>query len=189
MKKISQILMMALVLVFIVSGCGLLPKGTGEESKTSDSKNSSQSSNSSNSSQAMPAKETYPEITFETKYFTFDEVPARGSGGIWYYTKEQHAGNLDKQFTWDQNDVILIQASDKKLYGKKLIPTAIEKKADDLINIKVNIADYTYSDPGIPSMYKEYPARCFIVIPKGSINSKKAKFSITSETGEKITVQ
>jgi hypothetical protein len=76
-------------------------------------------------------------VPFESN--DWSDVPWPAKGGIWYFTKEKHPGNLDTLVEWDNDDVLLIQLSDKKYYGYSLDPISVEIVGPETVKITLDL--------------------------------------------------
>jgi len=156
-KAIIRWILVLMGTLLLLSGCSL----TGKESKAP---------------QNPPFK-----VPFE--YNSWSDVPWPAKGGIWYFTKEKHPGNLDTYGDWDNEDVLLIQLSDKKYYGYELEPVSVEIVGPETVKITL---DLDQSNSSI-SDNQSQPARVFLSVARGVLKYKK--FLIVSEDGKKLNTK
>ncbi|SFI94755.1 hypothetical protein [Thermoflavimicrobium dichotomicum] len=105
--------------------------------------------------------------------------PRQPTGGIWFYTKEDHPGDIAREFNWDTTDVLHFQISDPKYIGYLPEPTKVEIVNGNSVRITVKMvydADY--------AKYKMAPRR-YLEIPRGIINKTMQMF-VVSNTGEPL---
>jgi hypothetical protein len=124
-----------------------------------------------------------PPFKVPFEYNDWSDVPWPAKGGIWYFTKEKHPGNLDTHGDWDNDDILLIQLSDKKYYGYTLDPISVEIVGPETVKITLDLNhnNSTFGDD------QSRPARVFISVARGVLKYKK--FLIVSEEGKKLNTK
>ncbi|SFI94725.1 hypothetical protein [Thermoflavimicrobium dichotomicum] len=155
------------ILIWMLSlvGCGLLPSKDQEKEVHP---------------KAVSLNKTYPEIRFKLHFFDSYVPPRRSTGGIWLYTKEKHAGDIDQEFNWDQTDVLHIQISDSKYNGYSATPLNIQLMDEKTVRVIVKL------EKGTDPFQKETDApRMYIEVEKGKLN-EDMKFIVEKDTGETL---
>ncbi len=99
--------------------------------------------------------------------------------GIWYHTKEEHAGNIDEEFDWDEVDVLHIQLSEKAYYGHRIEPVGIELLDNDTVRATLQLEK-------TDDFETDEAARVFIKVKRGTFN-QDTKYIIQTEDGERLT--
>jgi hypothetical protein len=155
------------MMVFIVSGCGLLP-----------------SSKSDGPEGAVAANQSYAEMMFDeytgsgTSYYDF---PQQTKGGVWIYTKDKHPvalNDLGTDYSWDHRDMIMVQINDPQLKGKEYEVKRLELREENYVNIVVEEKDYSSSD--------DKPPRFFILVEKNRVKEGETKFTVSTLDGKTI---
>lgn len=100
------------------------------------------------------------------------------SRGIWYHTKEEHAGNIDEEFDWDEVDVLHIQLSDKEYYGHRIEPVSIEFLDNNTVRVTLQLVK-------TDELETDEAARVFITVKRGTFN-QDTKYIIQTEDGKRL---
>ncbi|OYD07494.1 hypothetical protein [Paludifilum halophilum] len=167
-------------MIFLLTGCAALmsDEGKDEEKKGEEAKAEEKKEENEEIEGAQAANETFEEIEFQPINWIMGAPDRQPKGGFWVYTKEKHPGNISDSFDWDQNDVLLVQISDKKHYGKKLVPKALQVLDDDVVKVVVKL-DEDGSEGKAPRRY--------IKVDKGALDGKK--FIVETQDGERLTAK
>lgn len=175
MRKLTIFTVMLLIFSLFLTGCGLI----SDQSKDSE-KNKADSNDKEDLTGAQAAQSTGKQPWFEAMSF-YDPPPRLAKGGIWYHTKEEHAGNIDDEFDWDEVDALHIQLSDKAYYGYTIDPVGIELLENNTarVTLKLTKTDKVGTDEAVA-------ARIFIKVKRGTFN-QNTKYIIQSEDGEKLS--
>lgn len=104
MRKLTTFMIIILTFSILLTGCGFLP----EQSKESE-QSKADPKDKENLTEAQAAQSVGNQPWFEKKESFYNSPPRLAKGGIWYHTKEEHAGNIDEEFDWDEVDVLHIQ--------------------------------------------------------------------------------
>ncbi|SFS64759.1 hypothetical protein [Marininema halotolerans] len=182
-------LSVGLIFVVMLSGCSLIPSNMNNAQKASGTNSESNANNQGASADksddatapngAQSAKSSGEQIWFD-KDQPLSSVPRMSTGGIWYYTQDQHPGNIDDEYEWDEVDVLHIQISDKEYLGYKMEPIGIEmiggNTAKVIIKLEEDKSDYETDEEEAPRLY--------VKVKQGALEGKQ--FIIQTEDGEKL---
>lgn len=196
MKKVIRFALISFVSFSLLTGCSLIQNNPDDakesekeqekqktsvesEQQTEAEKKNIDQSEDTEENLAAALKEKEPGIPFKRIYPSYYSVPPSSTGGVWYYTKEEHDGNLRRLGKWDREDMIHIQLADPKYYGYVLVPKMIEKKEGEVVRIVVQLHK--------ENLVKNHqPARAFMKVPRGSFNPKVVRFEVRTEGGEAL---
>lgn len=185
-KKLIFFTVISFVLSTLLAGCGLISTEKDDNTKkgaaTNTDPNEEDKSDSDEPVAAQSAQSTgkQPWYKWEDFYYS-NRVPRHQTGGVWYHTKEEHAGTIDGDFNWDKVDVLEIQLSEKSYYGYKIVPVSFELLENNAAKITVQLK------PGFNANKNDAePARVFIQLNQGTID-KKTKYTILTEDGEQLS--
>lgn len=176
MKKFSIFMVIALMFSLLLIGCGFqADPGKGNE------KNQADANEKGDLTGAQTAQSVGKQPWFEKKQSFYNSPPRFAKGGIWYHTKEEHAGNIDEEFDWDEVDALHIQLSDKAYYGHRIEPVGIELLDNNTARISLQLekTDEFGTD-------EAEAARVFIKVKRGTFN-QNTKYIIQTEDGEKLS--
>lgn len=130
---------------------------------------------------AVPPNAQGAEVWFENIPYlqTSDTFPYRMNGGIWPNTKDNHSGNIDDAFDWNEDEVLYIQLKDKKYNGYEVVPVAVEQIGTEVLKIILQLKETDQSGAN-----KAKPARVFIRFKKGALYQKR--FLVVDEIGKTL---
>jgi hypothetical protein len=178
----------ALFFILMLTACSSSNSATQSQSQGPASGNQRQDSpkiqvnKNANNKSILSAIVDSSEIPIRRVYYTsYFSLPPRPSGGVWYYTKEDHAGNLERVAKWDREDMIFVQVPDREYYGYIAKPVSLKKQGKDVVHITLRLE----KDDSAKSYL---PPRTIISVAKGSIDPKSVKFRVTTEGGENLMV-
>ncbi|SFS64787.1 hypothetical protein [Marininema halotolerans] len=146
----------------------LLFSGCGFESSDGATASNEESSSSKNTNK-----------NFEVQYeFNNWDTPWKSEAGVWYFTKEDHPGNLEDYEDFEDEDVLLIQVGNKEYQGYELEPVSVQLVDAETAKVVVDL------DKGRDSE-DHSPPRTFLQVDRGVLKYKK--FLIESEDGKQLT--
>lgn len=158
MKKYQRLAMLLLIGSLILSGCG-----SEEGGKTSKAD--------------APEKEKPFEVKFD--FNQYSDVPWKSEGGIWYFTEEDHPGNMGDLADWETDDLLLVQLGDEEYRGYELEPVSVQLLDAETAKIVLDLKEG--DDAGSKNAD---PARTFIEVYRGVLKYKN--FIVESKDGEKL---
>lgn len=179
----------ALFFILLLTACSSSNSATQSQSQGQASGNQRQDlqkiqvNKNANKKPAASSIVDSSEIPIKRVYYTsYYSLPPRPAGGVWYYTKEDHAGNLERVAKWDREDMIFVQVPDREYYGYIAKPVSLKKKGKDVVHITLRLEK--------DDLVENYlPPRTIISVAKGSIDPKSVKFRVTTEGGENLMVR
>lgn len=178
----------ALFFIFMLTACSSSDSATKSQSQGPASGNQRQGSQkiqvnkNENKTSTLSAINNSSEIPIKRVYYTsYYSLPPRPAGGVWYYTKEDHDGNLEGVAKWDREDMIFVQVPDREYYGYIAKPVSLKKQGRDVVHITLRLEKDDFVE-------NKLPPRTIISVAKGSIDPKSVKFRVTTEGGENLMV-
>ncbi|SEM98992.1 hypothetical protein [Lihuaxuella thermophila] len=188
MMKYFASLAGALLFIFVFTACSSSGSAIQSQSKTSGSGNQRQDSpniqvNKNVNKQTLLSainKSKSSEIPIKRVLYTsYYSIPPRPAGGVWYYTKDDHAGNLEGVAKWEREDMIFVQVPDREYYGYIARPVSLKKQGKEVVQITLKLEKGDW-------VATKLPPRTIISVAKGSIDPKSVKFRVTTESGENL---
>ncbi|MFC4076378.1 hypothetical protein [Salinithrix halophila] len=170
------------LMMMILAGCSLLlsqadKKSGNQEVQSEEKKDTGKSKEDDGVEGAQSVNESYEEIPFQAVNWIGGSPDRQARGGIWVYTKEKHPGNIDDSFDWDNEDVLLVQVSDKEYEGYEMNPKGLQFLDNDVIRVVVQLKKDDLSS-------KDEAPRRYIKVEKGSLDGKK--FIVETEEGDRL---
>ncbi len=182
-RQLLLFMVVTLFLSALLTGCGLMVTNDEAKGENKEEKSSNEEEQGKEAEEAIEAKSAQstgvqPWYKWDDFYFNTD-IPRHQRGGIWFHTKEEHAGTIDDKYKWDEVDVLEIQISEKAYYGYKIVPVSFELQKNNTAEITVQLKPGTWAN----NDKNAEPARVFIRLNRGTIN-KDTKYIIKTEDGE-----
>jgi hypothetical protein len=183
LKKLIILVSFALM-SSLLSGCGQLlsavsnpPKDSKASENTSDTKGQD-GQNQEDVEGATAPQETYQEIKFQPINWINGAPDPQPTPGVWVYTKEKHPGNLEDSFTWDEEDVLLVQIGNPEYEGYEMTPTNLQIIKPDVVRVVVKLEKDEFQTE------EKEPARVYMTVKRGSLDGKK--FIVVDQNGKKL---
>jgi hypothetical protein len=123
------------------------------------------------------AEETFEEIAFQNVNWFFGSPERQPKGGIWVFTEEKHAGELDNTFEWEKEDVLLVQINDPAYINHEITIKGLQVIDDKTVKIVVSLDAQETEGDKVPRRY--------VTVEKDALTGKS--FLLEDEkTGEAI---
>lgn len=189
MKGIKSVFLILLLLV-LAAGCSQEKKETSQEvnAENKDDKQKKERSEDKKEkskeeeeeaveAESYEAEQTYEEIPFQNVNWFYGSPERQEKGGIWVFTGEKHAGEIDDTFTWEEEDVLLVQINDPQYKNHEMDIKGLQIIDDETVKIIVSVNKLEDEGDVVPRRYA--------TIKKGSLEGKKFKLE-NEDTGEAI---
>ncbi|MBP2239737.1 hypothetical protein J2Z40_000290 [Cytobacillus eiseniae] len=165
--KIVKWTFLSVLLLILTVGCSKAEEPT-KEKVTADVKDEEQQENEQKEDEEVESEETkeepveaevyepeetFEEIAFQNVDWFFGSPDRQPKGGIWLFTAEKHAGELDDTFEWEKEDVLLIQVNDPAYINHEMTIKGLQIVDEKTVKIVAALKEKSSEGDKAPRRY------------------------------------
>jgi len=189
--KLVKWIFLSILILILAAGCTQKKEASKEEEtvkavekeEESEQTKGTEEVDATNTEEAVEAEEvyeaeeTFEEIAFQNVNWFWGSPERQPKGGIWLFTADKHAGELDETFEWEKEDVLLVQVNNPTYVNHEMIIKGLQIIDEKTVKIVVSLEAKETDDDKVP--------RRDVTVEKGALSGKS--FLLADEkTGEAI---
>lgn len=165
--KFAKLIFFSLLVLVITAGCSKEKEETKKEviaeskenggEKEQNNEKQAEAENketeSKEEAEVYVAEETFEEIAFQNVNWFFGSPERQPKGGIWVFTEEKHAGELDETFEWEKEDVLLVQVNDPAYINHEMTIKGLQIIDEKTVKIVVSLDSKEAEGDTVPRRY------------------------------------